>query len=235
MLGFQEHAGTQVGDFGSARSATDEGYHWAEQDPPERARAAHFADAPGTPPCVLAPHLVCLALKMRAMRPHMERETSTRRGRFITASSLCKSMMAQAGMYSSVRHMLECARHRLTLQASSLNSVGTDDRRRMRTATRRRRGARRARRPCAAATPGPWTSRRASRRRPAAAAGTPPGAARRASEPAALAATPATFRCVWVRRCLLFMPSLNDSVDGGSCLLAVSCWHPVNGRARQCT
>ena len=33
-----------MGDFGSARSAIDEGYHWAEQDPPERARATHFAD-----------------------------------------------------------------------------------------------------------------------------------------------------------------------------------------------
>ena len=37
--------GRQVGDFGSARSAIDEGYHWAEQDPPERARATHFSDA----------------------------------------------------------------------------------------------------------------------------------------------------------------------------------------------
>lgn len=34
----------QVGDFGSARSAIREGYHWAEQDPPDRALASHFSN-----------------------------------------------------------------------------------------------------------------------------------------------------------------------------------------------
>lgn len=72
-----------MGDFGSARSATDEGYHWAEQDPPERARAAHFADATQarrqaqnlrvrTPPGLRG------CRDLRAMRPRMERQTSTR-------------------------------------------------------------------------------------------------------------------------------------------------------------
>ena len=34
----------QVGDFGSARSAIREGYHWAEQDPPDRALASKYSN-----------------------------------------------------------------------------------------------------------------------------------------------------------------------------------------------